>query len=249
MPTLVLILFFTFLATIVSLFLVGILLLHKRLIKKIAFYMVSFAAGSLLATGMTDTMPEAVAGSSRAYIYVTAFIALFFLIERVFLHIHHHNEEEGRPSKLPIPFLIFGDALHNFIDGISIASTFLISLPLGIVTTIAVFIHEIPHELGDFGILLHVGYSRKKVLLINVFTGFAAMVGAVLGYLGGSHIQGVLPILLALTTGNFLYLSLSDLLPEIHVDSKGKAALYHVSAFLLGILFITLLTTFVTEGK
>lgn len=232
------ILFYTFLASILSLFLVGVLLLHKHLIKKVSFYMVSFAAGSLLATGFTDTMPEAVAGSTNAYIYITMFIALFFLIERVFLHIHHHDGEGEKKLKLPIPFLIFGDALHNFIDGISIASTFLISFPVGIVTTTAVFIHEIPHELGDFGILLHVGYSRKKVLFLNIFTGIAAMFGAVIGYLLGSQIQGFLPILLALTTGNFIYLSLSDLLPEIHVDIKGKPVVYHVSAFLLGIFFI-----------
>jgi zinc and cadmium transporter len=234
------ILLFTFLASIVSLVLVGILLLHKQLIHKVSFYMVSFAAGSLLATAFTDTMPEAVDGSSNAYIYMTLFIGLFFLIERVFLHIHHHDEGNHK-MKLPIPFLIFGDALHNFIDGVSIASTFLVSFPVGIVTTIAVFIHEIPHELGDFGILLHVGYTRKKVLIINMFTGIAAIAGALIGYMLGSAIHGLLPILLALTTGNFLYLSLSDLLPEIHVDVKGKEAFYHVSSFFLGILFIIIL--------
>lgn len=248
MTTLGIILFFTFLATIVSLLLVGVLLLHKKLVHKISFYMVSFAAGSLLATAFTDTMPEAVEGSPNAYMYMTLFIALFFLIERVFLHIHHHDERgEGKKTKLPIPFLIFGDALHNFIDGVSIASTFLISFPVGIVTTIAVFIHEIPHELGDFGVLLHGGYSRKKVLLVNLFTGIMAILGALIGYMLGSALQGVLPILLALTTGNFLYLSLSDLLPEIHANVKGKEAFYHVSSFFLGIFFIIALGLLVKE--
>ncbi len=235
------ILFFTFLASIASLGLVGILLLHKKLVHRVSFYMVSFAAGALLATAFTDTMPEAIQKSPNAYIYMTLAIALFFLVERVFLHIHHHDEREEKKVILPVPFLIFGDALHNFIDGVSIASTFLISFPVGLMTTIAIFIHEIPHELGDFGILLHVGFTRKKVLIVNILTGIAAIGGALVGYLMGAYLEGVLPVLLALTTGNFLYLSLSDLLPEIHAKMKGKDVLYHVSAFFLGIFFIILL--------
>lgn len=237
------ILFFTFLASIASLFLVALMLLKEKKVKKISFHLVSFGAGALLATGFTDTMPEAVGLSKNSFMYVTAFIALFFLIERVFLHFHHHEHEEGKNLRLPVPFLMFGDALHNFIDGISIATTFLISFPLGFITSTAVFIHEIPHELGDFGILLHSGYSRRKVLGFNILTGLTAFVGALIGFYFAQNVSGTLPILLSLTTANFIYLSLTDLLPEIHEQSKGNT-FAHVLPFFLGVALILILTQF-----
>lgn len=237
------ILFFTFLASIASLFLVALMLLREKQVRKISFHFVSFGAGALLAAGFTDTLPEAADLSKQAFLYTTAFIAIFFLIERVFLHFHHHEHEEGKNMRLPIPFLIFGDALHNFIDGISIASTFIISFPLGFVTTTAVFIHEIPHELGDFGILLHAGYNRKKVLGFNVFAGLAAFAGALLGFYFGAKIAGSLPVLLSITSANFIYLSLTDLLPEIHEQSKGNS-LIHTFPFFAGVIAILLLTQF-----
>ncbi len=202
--------------------------------KELSFHLVSFGAGALLATGFTDALPEAVSKTSNAYIYTVIFITLFFLIERVFMHFHHHEHDEGisRTKKI-VPFLMFGDAMHNFIDGISIAATLLVSLPLGIITTIAVFIHEIPHELGDFGILLHAGYKRNKVIAFNALTGITAIIGAILGYLFGSRIEGFIGILLALTSANFIYLSLADLLPELHEESSGNVVL-HAIPFLAG---------------
>ncbi len=230
------ILFFTFLASIVSLFLVAIMLIYEKRVKLLSFHLVSFGAGALLATGFTDTLPEAVDLSKDAFFYTTAFIALFFLIERVFLHFHHHEHEEAvDKTKFPVQFLMFGDGLHNFIDGLSIATTFLVSFPLGIVTTTAVFIHEIPHELGDFGILLHSGYKRKQVILFNVATGATAFLGAILGFLFGTRVAGVLPVLLSLTSANFIYLSLADLLPEIHEKAKGNL-IFHVIPFFLGVI-------------
>lgn len=237
------ILFFTFIASIASLFLVAFLLLHEKWIRKVAFYLVSFGAGALLATGFTDTLPEAVKLSENSFLLTTLFIALFFLIERIFMHFHHHEHEEGSKLRLPVSFLLFGDALHNFIDGISIATTFLVSFPLGLITTTAVFIHEIPHELGDFGILLHAGYSRKKVLGFNALTGLTAFIGALLGFYFGEKIHGSLPVLLSLTSANFIYLSLADLLPEIHEQVK-KDAIKHVSLFFAGVILMLLLTQF-----
>jgi len=240
------ILLFTFISSILSLFLVSLFLLYRKVINKLSFYLVSFAAGALLATGFTDTLPEAVEATPFAYIAVTIFIALFFLIERVFLHLHHH-ETEGEKHRFPLPMLLFGDAMHNLIDGIAIATTFLVSFPLGVVTSIAVFIHEVPHELADFGILLHMGFKRKKVLLFNILTGIFAFIGAFLGYFIGNKIDGILPILLSLTSANFIYLSLSDLLPEIHEEAKGKKALMHTFSFFLGITFVIILSIFFKE--
>lgn len=239
------ILLFTFLASILSLFLVALFLVQQKLMRKISFQLVSFAAGALLATGFTDTMPEAVSRSSYTFIAVTIFISIFFLIERAFLHLHHHEAEEGEETmRLPLPLLLFGDGLHNFIDGLSIAATFAVAFPLGLVTSVAVFVHEIPHELGDFGILLHMGYKRGKVLGFNILTGVFAIMGAVIGYILQNRIEGVLPILLALTSANFIYLSLSDLLPEIHDKAKGRAAFIHTFTFFLGVIFIIILEHF-----
>lgn len=240
-------LLFTFLASIVSLFLVGILLLHKNLIKKISFSLVSFAAGALLATGFLDTFKEAVdQGGDNVYLITTLSIAAFFLIERLFLSLHHHEhvEEEGH-IKMPTSLLLFGDGLHNFIDGISIAASFLVSFPLGVITSLAVFIHEIPHELGDFGILVHKGWGRGRVLLFNIATGAAALLGAFLAYYFASSFKELVPVLLAITTGNFIYLSATDLLPEIHHRAQKTPALNHVLFFFLGILLIALLTHFI----
>ncbi|MEK7604938.1 MAG: ZIP family metal transporter [Patescibacteria group bacterium] len=251
MSTLGYIIVFTFFASAISLVLVGFLLLHKTLLKRISFGLVSFAAGALLATGFLDTMKEAVAqGGDNVFLWVTLAIAGFFLIERLFLHLHHHDTDGGHNEdlKLPVGVLIFGDALHNFIDGASIAASFFVSVPIGIITSLAVFVHEIPHELGDFGILLHKGWPRGRVFVFNALTGLAALVGALMAYFFGTQFAGAIPVLLAITTGNFIYLSATDLLPEIHHHSKKHPALSNVIFFLLGIGIIVVLTTFLRES-
>lgn len=240
------ILLFTFIASIVSLFLVAILLLHKSLIHKVSFLLVSFAAGALLATGMMETLKEAVKiAGDKVFLWTTISIATFFLIERLFLSLHHHAGEDlldsGEGLRLPTAFLVFGDGLHNFIDGMSIAAGFLVNFQLGFVTSIAVFIHEIPHELGDFGILIHKGWSRAGVLWLNAATGATSIIGAILAFYFGQHFSNIVPILLAVTTANFIYLSATDLLPEIHHKAKRSFALSHTISFFLGIFLIALL--------
>lgn len=235
------ILFFTFLASIVSLFLVAVLLLNKALIQKLSFSLTAFAAGALLATGFLDTMREAVRlAGEKVFLMTTLSIAAFFIIERLFIFLHHHDEAEEK-MRLPTSFLLFGDGMHNFIDGASIAAAFLVNFPLGIVASAAVFIHEIPHELGDFGILIHKGWGRRKVLWFNILTGFAAMLGALLSFYLGRNFQSAVPILLSITTGNFIYLSATDLLPEIHHKAKKNLALNETIFFLLGIALIAIL--------
>ncbi|MCL4354293.1 ZIP family metal transporter [Patescibacteria group bacterium] len=236
----------TFLASIVSLFLVSILLLHKDLIKSISFPLVAFAAGTLLAIGFLETMREAVElGGEQVYLWVTLSIAGFFILERVFLFLHHHEheekEEEKEHLKMPTSFLLFGDGLHNFLDGISIAAAFLVNFQLGIVTTIAVFVHEIPHELADFSILVHKGWEKKKVIFLNLLSGITALAGAVLAYYLGNSFHDIVPFLLAVTTGNFIYLAATDLLPEIHHKADKDLAINYSVFFVLGILLIYIL--------
>jgi zinc and cadmium transporter len=240
------ILFFTFLASFVSLFLVAILLLHKNLIHKFSFTMVSFAAGALLATGFLDTLKEAVQiAGTDVFLWTTISFAGFFLIERLFVSLHRHTEEEaldtGEELRVPTPFLVFGDGLHNFIDGMSIAAAFLVNFQLGLVTSIAVFVHEIPHELGDFGILIHKGWSRAGVLWINAATGAVSILGAIVAFYLGKQFENIVPILLSITTANFIYLSATGLLPEIHHKAKKSFAVKYTISFFAGIFLIAVL--------
>jgi zinc and cadmium transporter len=240
------ILFFTFLASIVSLFLVAILLLHKTLIHKTSFLLVSFAAGALLATGFLDTLKEAVnIAGEDVFLWTTISFAMFFLIERLFISLHRHTEEDSLDTseeiKVPTQFLLFGDGLHNFIDGMSIAAGFLVNFQLGLITSIAVFVHEIPHELGDFGILIHKGWSRAGVLWINAATGATSILGAIIAFYLGKQFDNIVPVLLSITTANFLYLSATGLLPEIHHRAKKSFAVKYTISFFLGIFLVAIL--------
>jgi zinc and cadmium transporter len=237
------VLLFTFLASVVSLILVSTIVLHKSF-HKISFPLVSFAAGALLATGFLDTFPEAIKISGKSvFLWITLSFAFFFVVERLFLLLHHHDHHDHNKDQLKIPasFLIFGDAIHNIVDGASIAASFLVSFPLGIVTTTAVFVHEIPHELGDFGILIHKGWGRKKAIAFNGLSGIAALLGAIIAFYLSNQFKEIIPILLSVTTANFIYLSATDLLPEIHHKTEKREAIYNSLLFLAGIFMIALL--------
>jgi len=240
------ILLFTFLASIVSLFLVALLLLHKTLIHKSSFLLVSFAAGALLATGFMEVLKEAVKiAGADAFLWTTISFAMFFLIERLFVFLHHHDKEDPLHGKenlrIPTAFLMFGDGLHNFIDGMSIAAGFLVNFQLGLVTAIAVFVHEIPHELGDFGILIHKGWSRAGVLWLNAATGIVSILGAIVVFYLGKQFENIVPILLSITAANFIYLSATNLLPEIHHKAKRSFAVKYTTSFFMGIILIAFL--------
>jgi zinc and cadmium transporter len=233
----------TFFASIVSLILVSTIILHKSF-HKVSFPLVSFAAGALLATGLLDTFPEAIdISGEKVFLWVTLSFAFFFVVERLFLLLHHHDHHDHNKDQLKIPasFLIFGDALHNIVDGAAIAAAFLVSFPLGVITTIAVFVHEIPHELGDFGILIHKGWERKKAIVFNGISGIAALFGAAIAFYLSNQFEEIVPILLSITTANFIYLSATDLLPEIHHKTDKREAIYNSLLFLLGIALIVIL--------
>lgn len=199
-----------------------------------------------MATGFMDTLKEAVKiAGDNVFLWTTVSIAMFFFIERLFLFLHHHDEEDpsadSEKLRLPTAFLLFGDGLHNFIDGMSIAAGFLVNFQLGLVTSVAVFIHEIPHELGDFGILIHKGWGRAGVLWINAATGAVSILGAIVAFYLGKQFENIVPLLLSITTANFIYLSTTDLLPEIHHRAKKSFAVKYTFSFFAGIFLIILL--------
>jgi len=214
---------------------------------KISHLLASFAAGSLLGATFFDLLPEAAHGSQDSntdiFLWTLVGFLFFFLLER-FLHwFHHHDGHHGHmaeDAKPIIPLIVVGDSIHNFIDGVAIATTFLISVPLGIVTTLAVAAHEIPQEIGDFALLLHKGVKKWNVLLINLFSAATSILGVLIVFTVGEKAEGILPILLSLTAGFFLYIAASDLIPEIHHENRKGFALFESLLLILGVLVIWL---------
>lgn len=245
MSTLAYIIIFTFIGSIASL-VGGIILLYKeKFVVRISHLLISFAAGTLLSTSFFDLFPEALEENhtdTNIFFWGLLGILLFFVFER-FIHWFHYHEDHagGKEVKPTVSLIIFGDSIHNFIDGITIAATFLVSVPLGIVTTLAVAAHEIPQEIGDFAILLDQGMSRKKVLLFNIISAFMALAGAILTFYLRERIEGILPIVLSLTAGFFIYIASSDLIPEIHHERRKGFAFYETSFLLIGVVVVYLL--------
>jgi zinc and cadmium transporter len=250
------IIIFTLIGSVFSL-IGGILLLYKeKTMLKYSHFLAAFAAGTLLGTVFFDLLPEAINEaeqvSSKLGITINIFFwtllgfLSFFLLERFIHWFHHHQHDYGEETVKPtVPLIIASDTVHNFIDGVVIASTFLVSIPLGIVTTLAVAVHEIPQEIGDFGILLHKGMKRKKIIIVNVLSALTALLGALLAYWLGERIEAALPVLLAITAGFFIYIAASDLIPEIHHENRKGFAIAETSLMFLGVgtiwIFITLL--------
>ena len=217
----------------------GIILLWKEsLAKKASLVLVSFAAGSLIGAAFLELIPEALDSAEYGAVspVVIFGILLIFILEKALRWYHCHNQETCDYHSFSSAVL-FGDAIHNFIDGIVIALSFSAGVPTGIAATIAVFFHEVPQEIGDFGVLLHAGYERSKVFLYNFLTALVTPVGALVGYFLLPWISGMVPFLLAFAAGSFIYIAVSDLLPELRHQARG-AEIGHVASIILGILVI-----------
>jgi zinc and cadmium transporter len=241
------VLFFSLIGGVFSLW-GGILLLsHKKTAVALARYATPFAAGALLAAAFFDLLPEAIEklAEGAAPRWVLGGIVLFFLLEH-FLHWFHHHHEHGEDES-PAPLIVAGDSLHNLIDGIAIGAAFLIDVPTGIVAAIAVAAHEIPQEIGDFGLLLKFGYPKRKVILINLFSALMATFGALITFWIGS--EATLPVgeLLAITAGMFIYIAASDLIPTIHEESKRKIGHLAAALLILGIAVVGITTEIAHE--
>lgn len=248
MSTIEYIIIFTIISSVASL-IGGILLLVKeKFALKISHFLTAFAAGALLSTAFFDLLPEAQElleeSQSEINIYLWTLIGIlsFFILER-FIH-HHGSNQEAKEKNTVIPMIIIGDSVHNFIDGVAMAATFLVSIPLGIVTSLAVAAHEIPQEIGDFGLMLGRGVKRKNVLLINFSSALTALLGAILTYLYKDVLSSLLPAILAVAAGFFIYISAANLIPEIHNRENQKLAFWESAFLLVGVLVVyTAITT------
>jgi zinc and cadmium transporter len=236
---------FTLIGSVVSLAGGLLLLTNEKFTLKISHFLTAFAAGALLSTAFFDLLPEAQEHMEELGLdlnipfWILGGILFFFLLERFIHHHHSHNHDnEQEEKKSIIPLVILGDTMHNFTDGVAIAATFLISVPLGIVTALAVAAHEIPQEIGDFGLMLNKGLKRKRIILINLFSSLAALAGALLTYVYQESIEGYLPVILAVTSGFFIYIALANLVPEIHNRDNQKVAFWETVMLLLGVVVV-----------
>ncbi len=204
------------------------LLSRKNFADFLAKYGTPFAAGALLAAVFLDLLPGGLEEDNAEMVFLAALIGilLFFIAERFLRWFHHHHEDEAEHRDPSVNLIVAGDTLHNALDGVAIASAFLISIPTGIVTTIAVAAHEIPQEIADFGLLLSKGVRRSRVLLLNIVSALATTVAAVMTYALGSDDKLPVGLLLGLSAGFLLYIALSDIIPTIHARTDASRLLH-----------------------
>ncbi len=224
-------------------------------LRKILIYFISFSAGALFGDAFIHLMPEIIKEQGfglEVSFYLLLGILIFFILEKIVhfqqYHCHgaecEHELEEGvHKSKNPkihsfAYMSLIGSSLHNFIDGTIIAASYLVSFPIGLATTIAVVLHEIPHELGDFSILVHGGFTKGKALFINFISALISLLGIAFTFMLSSNANSLVNIILPLATGGFIYVAGSDLIPELHKHSGLKTSVIQVLAFILGILIM-----------
>lgn len=236
------VIFFSLIGGVFSLIGGLLLLSRKRDANKLAAYATPFAAGALLAAVFLDLLKEGIHEAEADVVLVSALLGIlvFFFAER-FLHwFHHHHQHKGAQDPTT-NLIVIGDTLHNAIDGVAIAAAFLVSVPTGIVTTFAVAAHEIPQEIGDFGLLLHKGMKKSNVLLVNIFSALATTAAAVLTFWLGSAESLPLGVLLGVSAGFLLYIAMSDIIPELHENSSKKRLLdWQPLLLVLGVVIVGL---------
>lgn len=214
------------------------LALKRDTLNKSIFCLVSLAVGALLGDVFVHIIPEsyeAVGNPSMISFLIIGGILLFFVLEK-FLHWHHHTLEHAEEHAHPVgKMILVGDGVHNFIDGLIIAASYLVSVEVGVATTIAVVVHEIPQEVGNFGVLLHAGYSKSKALWFNFLSALTAVLGAIVALVLGDITEQFAALLLPLTAGGFIYIALSDLVPELRKEKRLDQGILQVMAILIGV--------------
>lgn len=223
--------------------LVGIVALgiNQNFLKQILHYLVGFSAGALLGDVFIHVIPEMseVGFGSRMGIYFLIGIVVFFLLEKYILWHHSHDEHEESVHSIVYTSMA-GDTLHNFIDGMVIAASFVVSVPLGIAATIAVVLHEIPQEIGQFAILVHGGWSRAKALAYNFISALTSVAGALIVLLFARNMETP-QILLAFAGASFIYVAMSDIIPELHKERSPVKSFWQIFSFVLGVAIMALL--------
>lgn len=234
-----------FLGSIAGLFGGIILLTNKRWGRFLAVHAVAFAAGVLLTVSLLDLLPESLEllGGEVVFPIILATIVVSFLLEQFLIHFHHHREYQRTQLGTAIPLVLIGDSLHNFLDGVVIAASFLIEPRLGFLVALATFLHELPQEVGDFGILLAAGWKKIHIIGFNLLTALTTFIGAGMTLLFAGGAEESTSWLVAVAAGLFFYIALTDLLPQI--GARAKDVLWHQSLlFLAGVGLMAVVTNF-----
>lgn len=232
-------LFYTILSTLVISFasFAGVLTLgiHREKLARWTLTLVALSAGTMLGAAMFHLLPEAAEALDPTQLFglVTISFVAFFLIEKV-LHWRHCHDDHCEEHSIGMMNLI-GDSIHNLIDGLIIGASFAVSPQIGVVTTLAIMLHEIPQEIGDFGVLLHAGWPVKKALLANFFVAVTSVLGGIIGFFLAESSTQFAFILMPIAAGGFIYIAASDLIPEIRKEKSGKGSLRTTIFFLLGL--------------
>ncbi|MCA9485878.1 MAG: ZIP family metal transporter [Nanoarchaeota archaeon] len=234
-----------FLVSLISLIGIITLSLKTQKLNKILLYLIALSAGTLIGGAFLHLLPELAEDGFTLSIsfYILSGILIFFVLEKVIHWNHCHTHLVDKKHIHPFAYTnLIGDALHNFLDGIIIAASYLISIPAGIATTLAVILHEIPQEVGDFGVLIQGGFTKSKALAMNFLSALTAFLGAILTLTLTSWVTNIELPLTAIAAGGFIYIALSDLIPEIHKHShKISKSLLQLLVFLIGIGLMALL--------
>ncbi|NOX91671.1 MAG: ZIP family metal transporter [Gammaproteobacteria bacterium] len=228
------------------------LLLPESLRKTLVPHLVSFAIGSLLGAAFLGLLPHALAGPDvedfhAIFLAVLLGLLSFFLLEKLVLWRHCHadhceahapHDQHDNQKEAAGWMILVGDGMHNLVDGVLIAAAFMTDIHLGIVTALAIAAHEIPQEVGDFVVLLHSGFSRRKALLFNVLSSLATIVGALLAYWSLDDMQHLLPYVLAVAASSFIYIAVADLIPGLHKRAEASATVQQVVLIAAGVSLI-----------
>ena len=234
--------------TVVSLIsFVGVIFigLKESLLRRIVMVLVGFASGTLLGGAFFDLLPEAVNMINppiTIFYFVILGIIVFFCIEK-FLYWRHCHEEECQVHTFAYISLV-GDGVHNFIDGMIIAATFVLGFELGFITTLAVISHEIPQEIGDFGVLIYGGLSKRKALTYNFISALTAILGAIVTYYV-VYLRSNYTLLVPFAAGGFIYIAATDLMPELHKKSHAGESIIQLLSILLGLGLMAYLTSLI----
>jgi len=240
METLFYIIVASFIISLGSLVGIFTLALQEEKLSKILLFLVSLSAGALMGGAFIHLLPEASEEIEGNVLFTTVLFSFifFFFVEKL-LHWRHCHKGQCKIHTFGYMNL-FGDAIHNFIDGLIIAATFLTDIKLGIIASFAVALHEIPQEIGDFGVLLYAGFKKEKALIANFLVALTVILGGVVGYFLSFHLEKFIPYLLPFAAGGFIYIAASDLMPEIRKETSLKKSMVSFGVFLVGVAIMVL---------
>ncbi|HOW02663.1 MAG: ZIP family metal transporter [Caldisericia bacterium] len=226
--------------SLISLIGILFLLVNEKTLNNILFILIGFATGGLLGGAFFHLLPEALEKSSNptlTFLYVILGFIIFFILER---YIHwRHCHKEGKCDVHVVSYLsLMGDGIHNLIDGMIIATSFQVNISFGLITTLAIILHEIPQEIGDFGVLVYGGLSKLKALFYNFLSALTAIIGVFIGYFLTTSIENFSSVLLPIAAGGFIYIAASDLVPELHKEPNLKKSTLAIITFIFGIILM-----------